>query len=155
MNISNYSWICRKLQHSLKLSIVLCYTFFYVSRFLSLLKGRDNNLKKNSNCMLKIVHSLHKKWNFPLRCFSVNVTKSAVSSRFDTFTELILNEKLHLLCSECFLCRWAIVSTTYKKFLNTHTMKASPTAMNIPINLKLWVKLCQTFNASLKCLKVH
>ena len=32
------------------------------------------------------------KWSFTIRIFSVNVTKSA-------FTEEILNEKLHFLCS--------------------------------------------------------
>ena len=39
--------------------------------------------------------TLHKKSSVPLRMFSVNVTKSAVS----TFTEEILNGKLHFLCS--------------------------------------------------------
>ena len=35
-------------------------------------------------------------WSFPPRMFSVSVTKSAVSFGFDhTFTEEILNEKLH------------------------------------------------------------
>ena len=42
--------------------------------------------------------SLNKKWSFPLRISSVNVTKSAVSCRF-TFTEDIFNGKLHFLCS--------------------------------------------------------
>ena len=35
--------------------------------------------------------SLHKKWSFPLRIFSVNVTKSAVSFGFRSFTKEILN----------------------------------------------------------------
>ena len=39
--------------------------------------------------------SLHKKWNFPLRIFLANVTKSAGI----TFTEEIFNEKPHFLCS--------------------------------------------------------
>ena len=50
--------------------------------------------------MLKELQPLHKKWSFPLRISSVNVTKSAVSSGFVTFTEAILNGKLHFLCSE-------------------------------------------------------
>ena len=45
--------------------------------------------------------SLHKKWSFPLRISSVNVTKSAVSCGFGPFTEEILNGKLHFLCSAC------------------------------------------------------
>ena len=36
--------------------------------------------------------TLHKKWSFPLKISSVNVTKSA-------FTDEILNGKLHFLCS--------------------------------------------------------
>ena len=40
--------------------------------------------------------SLLKKWSFPLRIFSENVTKSA---RMVTFTGEILNEKLNFLCS--------------------------------------------------------
>ena len=41
-----------------------------------------------------------KKWSFPLRILSVNVTKSAVSCGLVTVTEEILNGKLHFLCSE-------------------------------------------------------
>ena len=39
--------------------------------------------------------SLRKKWSFSLRIPSVNVTKSAV-----TFTEEILDGKLHFSCSD-------------------------------------------------------
>ena len=38
--------------------------------------------------------SLHKKWRFILRIYSVNVTKSAASCDLATFTEDILNRKL-------------------------------------------------------------
>ena len=41
--------------------------------------------------------SLRKKWSFPLRISSVNVTKSATANLV-TFTEEILNGKLHFLC---------------------------------------------------------
>ena len=45
--------------------------------------------------------ALHKKWSFPLRISSVNVTKSAVSWGFSlAFTEVIRNGKLRFLCSE-------------------------------------------------------
>ena len=80
--------------------------------------------------------SLHKKWRFPLRISVVNVTKSAkiIFLTLDTrtylcvsgptcvyqgvrnvsfadlvtFTEQILNEKLHFLCSvcSCSICSW-------------------------------------------------
>ena len=36
-----------------------------------------------------------KKWSFPLRISSVNVTKSAETADLVTFTEEILNGKLH------------------------------------------------------------
>ena len=39
--------------------------------------------------------SLHKNWSFSLRISSVNVTKSAGNCGLVTFTEEILNEKLH------------------------------------------------------------
>ena len=42
--------------------------------------------------------SLHKKWSFPLRISSINVTKSAGGN-----PEEILNGKLHLLCSNSFV----------------------------------------------------
>ena len=43
--------------------------------------------------------SLHKKWNFPLRIPSVNVTKPAVSCGFGQIYGKILNGKLPFLCS--------------------------------------------------------
>ena len=39
---------------------------------------------------------------FPLRIYLVNVAKSVVSADLITFTEKILNGKLHFLCSEDF-----------------------------------------------------
>ena len=50
----------------------------------------------------KHTESLHKKWSFPLRISSANVTKSAVYFGFGhiySFTEEIFNGKLHFLCS--------------------------------------------------------
>ena len=44
--------------------------------------------------------TLHKKWSFLLRISLVNVTKSAENCGLVTFTEEILNGKLHFLCSE-------------------------------------------------------
>ena len=46
--------------------------------------------------------TLRKKLSFPLRIPSVNPTKSAVSTDLVTFTEEILNGKIHFLCrKEC------------------------------------------------------
>ena len=50
--------------------------------------------------------SLHKKWNFPLKISSVNVQETA---DLITFTEELLNGKLHFLCSELLLI-WCIRS---------------------------------------------
>ena len=43
--------------------------------------------------------TLHKQWSFPLRISSVNADESAVPVDFVTFTEGIVNGKLHFLCS--------------------------------------------------------
>ena len=43
---------------------------------------------------------LHKKWSFPLRISSVNMTKLHFPADLVTLTEEILNGKLHFLCSE-------------------------------------------------------
>ena len=43
--------------------------------------------------------SLHKKWSFPLRISSVNVTNPQETADLVTFTEEILHGKLHFLCS--------------------------------------------------------
>ena len=43
--------------------------------------------------------SLHKKWSFPLRISSVNVTKLEFPADLVIFTEEIVNGKLHFLCS--------------------------------------------------------
>ena len=46
------------------------------------------------------IHTLHKKWSFPLRISSESVTKSAVFCGFALFTDEILNKKLHSLRSD-------------------------------------------------------
>ena len=43
--------------------------------------------------------TLHKKWSSPLRISSVNVAKQQGTVDLVTFTEEILNGKLHFLCS--------------------------------------------------------
>ena len=59
--------------------------------------------------------SLHKKWSFPLRISSVNVTKSA---RF-TCTEEILNGKPYFLCSALNLMKrgcWHVLLLLIEKY---------------------------------------
>ena len=43
---------------------------------------------------------MHKKSSFPLRIFSLNVTKSQFAADLVTFTEEIFNGKLHFWSSE-------------------------------------------------------
>ena len=54
------------------------------------------NSFKNICTIKSATQTLHIKWSFPLRIFSVNVTTAA---NVITFTEQILNGKLHFLCS--------------------------------------------------------
>ena len=49
--------------------------------------------------------SLHKKWRFPLRISTINMTKSATADLV-TFTEEILIEKLYFLCSAWGIESW-------------------------------------------------
>ena len=53
------------------------------------------------SCQLDIrVFALHKKWSFPLRISSVNVTKSPGSvTIFGHISEEVVNGKLHFVCS--------------------------------------------------------
>ena len=71
------------------------------------LKAKSEQQKKLLMLLVRIL-TLHKKWSFPLRISSLNVTKYAVLfiliywiySYLVLFTEVILNGKLHFLCSE-------------------------------------------------------
>ena len=89
----------------------LCKTVW--DNFLSLI---DLNLMKifsTTGFIHSTLNSLHKKWSFPLRICSVNVTKSAVHKKWTfplrissvivtdlvAFTEEILHGKLHLFCA--------------------------------------------------------
>ena len=57
------------------------------------------NDQMSGNLVQVMYGTLHKKWSFPLRIFSINVTKS--NPQFPTdlvkFTEEIFNGKLHFL----------------------------------------------------------
>ena len=82
------------------------YVTRHIHKFVDLLEETGSALL---SVKVKIVTiTLHKKWSFPLRIFSVNVTKPQFPhiywrnpdpADFLTFTEEILNEKLHFLCS--------------------------------------------------------
>ena len=56
----------------------------------------------SSQMLAKVLNkhlTLHKKWSFQLRIFSINVSKSARTADLVTFTEEILIGKLQFLCS--------------------------------------------------------
>ena len=72
-------------------------------------RGHNNVLSPGSwsnkhsdvvSSIFRLNHSLHKKWGFPFRISSVNVTKSVRTADLVTFTEEILNGKPHFLCSD-------------------------------------------------------
>ena len=58
---------------------------------------------KNISSWLGTQRSLHKNWSFPLRISSVNVLNPQFPADLVTFTEEILNGRLHFLCSEYWL----------------------------------------------------
>ena len=63
----------------------------------------------------------HKKWSFPLRISSVNVTKSAENCGFGHINEEILNGKLHFVCSVCFISfKIFVLKTTSTYFALTY-----------------------------------
>ena len=49
------------------------------------------------------LETLHKKWSFPFRISSINMTKSAENCEFGHITEEVFKGKLHFLCSEFML----------------------------------------------------
>ena len=59
-----------------------------------------NRLKLCSLDQHQQLHPLHKKWSFPLRISSENVTKSQETAVLSTYTEEILNGKLHFLWND-------------------------------------------------------
>ena len=86
--------------------------------FIGLKKGH-NHIKKQSpgvvllkkvywkSCFTErfLVDILHKKWSFPLRISSVSGPKSGENFGFATFSENILTEKRHFLCSDNYFRR--------------------------------------------------
>ena len=76
---------------------------FFTWRAFTLYRGITWKMYKDIRKWMNLCHSyitLHKKWSFPLRISSVNVTKTTGNCGFGiTFTEEILNGKLQFLCS--------------------------------------------------------
>ena len=70
----------------------------------------------------KLARPLHKK-SFPLRFSSVNVTKLQFPADLVTFTEEILDENLHVLCSD-YLCAVFIFIKTglYRSVFCTYSL---------------------------------
>ena len=74
-----------------------CTTFFWLS-VVTALRAKFVN---NTIFHWSYSHErLHKKWKFPLRISSVNMTKSLETSDLVTLTEEIFIGKLHFLCRE-------------------------------------------------------
>ena len=86
--------------------------------------------------------SLHKKWRFPLRISSVNVTKSAVSCYLVTFTVELLNGKFDFcfLCSGCIYCYYLMIKLLLKRE-TCNNKKAPATIVLKLLVVKIWIKL--------------
>ena len=91
--------------------------------------------------------------------FSVNTTKSKCPVDLVTFTEEILNRKLHFLYSDCwrtktFIVKWIAKSISYKpyslkKLLIPKTPKSRKSnTINRQDNYEFWVKNSIAFNNS-------
>ena len=59
------------------------------------------------NSVTVFSESLHKKWSFPLKNFSVNLTKYAVSCGFGQFTEKPLMESF-IFCAASYFCSYQL-----------------------------------------------
>ena len=82
--LSPRSWFYR-------LTILMMVTKRYFWQFLPGTKCKHGYYNK--------IVALHKKWSFPLKISSVNVTQSAGNCGFGHIIEEILNGRLHSLCS--------------------------------------------------------
>ena len=82
--LSPRSWFYR-------LTILMMVTKRYFWQFLPGTKCKHGYYNK--------IVALHKKWSFPLKISSVNVTQSAGNCGFGHIIEEILNGKFHFLCS--------------------------------------------------------
>ena len=60
------------------------------------------------------IYPLHKKWSFPLKISSVNVTKQQFSTDLVTFTEEILIGKLQIFCSDLISATAAFIDMTLR-----------------------------------------
>ena len=107
-------------------------TLFYVCR------RTNSNLFYSQKVIMQVLVSslmlyltrwkftLHKKWSFPLRISSINLTKSAGNCDLVTFTEEILHGKFHFLCSVSFC-----------GFLYSETLLSSLPKL-LPLNVLRW-----------------
>ena len=84
--------------------------------------------------------SLHKKWSFTLRIFSINVTKSVV---LITFTEEILNGKLHSL--------WSVCRMSYSIWFFNFLKRISHEKSFFDLFSDEYLGVCQTFIKELSC----
>ena len=95
-----------------------CLFKYYI--FLSISFFTQNDILVSCKSILQ--WTLHKKWSFPFRISSINVTKSAVSCGFDHIYQKILSGKLHFLCSGIKILNksyhWMFSLHFYKKVWN-------------------------------------
>ena len=89
-------------------------------------------------------NSQHKKWSFPLRVSSVNVTNLQFPANLATFSEEIFNRKLHFLCSDHHDIKLPpqIYTTALPSAITKYFLWFKPTFM--PLNV-YWVCHCYSY----------
>ena len=97
----------------------------------------------------------HKKWSFPLRVSSVNVTNLQFPANLATFSEEIFNGKLHFLCSDHHDIKLPpqIYTTALPSAITKYFLWFKPTFM--PLNV-YWVCHCYSYyyNMVMKSLNI-
>ena len=106
---------------------------------------KNKELKKKLN---KKHFLLHKKWSFPLRVFSVNMTKSAVFCRFGYIYWRNTYRKTSFFAVSYWMCAFASKSLITAVFTLT-----LPTPYISENNIKIKINSNFYFHTSLRCLQ--
>ena len=89
-----------KIQYFFWLNDSICnFNKLNTSKIKYILEISKSGIRSQILLRFKNLLLLHKKWSFPLRISPVNMTKSTGNCGLVTFTEEILDRKLHFLCS--------------------------------------------------------
>ena len=76
------------------------YFKIFIILYVSTIIWNLENLELSNEINQDWIHSLHKKWNFPLKISSIMWSNPQFSADLVTFTEEIHNGKFHFLYSD-------------------------------------------------------